>query len=169
MFVDLTIATCLFLDSEGNVFSVGDNEFGQLGLGHKTNQNELNKIPNIPPIKIISCVGSSSYLIDLERNLWTFGCNSVGQLGNGDIKLTDKSVPKIINTLKDIQQVSYGCCGDHFIAKNSQNQIFVSGDNYYGQLGTGTHQSFLIPREMDPQYSTIWRTEFQNRAKSARK
>ena len=28
----------LFLDSEGNVFSVGANRFGQLGLGHNTNQ-----------------------------------------------------------------------------------------------------------------------------------
>ena len=33
----------LFLDSEGNVFSVGRNEHGQLGLGHNTNQNELNQ------------------------------------------------------------------------------------------------------------------------------
>ena len=49
----------LFLDSEGNVFSVGDNYYGSLGLGHNTNQNELNKIPIIPPIKIISCARSS--------------------------------------------------------------------------------------------------------------
>ena len=47
----------LFLDSEGNVYSVGQNSFGQLGLGHRANQNELNKIQNIPPIKVISCVG----------------------------------------------------------------------------------------------------------------
>ena len=46
----------LFLDLEGNVFSVGSNYFGQLGLGHRTNQNELNKIPNISPIQTISCV-----------------------------------------------------------------------------------------------------------------
>ena len=56
----------LFLDSEGNVYSVGSNEYGKLGLGHNRNQNELNKIPNIPPIKIISCAGSSCYLIDFE-------------------------------------------------------------------------------------------------------
>ena len=41
----------LFLDSEGNVYSVGNNLYGQLGLGHNRNQNELSKIPNIPPIK----------------------------------------------------------------------------------------------------------------------
>ena len=75
----------LFLDSEGNVFSVGDNNCGQLGLGmsQNTKQNILNKIPNIPPIKIISCVYASCYLIDLEGNLWTFGLNNAGQLGHG--------------------------------------------------------------------------------------
>ena len=68
----------LFLDSEGNVYSVGDNAYGQLGLGHDTHQKELNKIPNIPPIKIISYVNASSYLIDFEGNLWSFGYNVVG-------------------------------------------------------------------------------------------
>ena len=36
----------LFLDSEGNVFSVGKNYYGELGLGHTKNQNELNNIPS---------------------------------------------------------------------------------------------------------------------------
>ena len=157
----------LFLDSEGNVFSVGANEFGQLGLGHNTSQNVLNKIPNIPPIKIISCVNASCYLIDFEGNLWSFGNNDYGQLGHGDkINLI---VPKVVNTLKNIQQLSYGSCGYHFIAKSSQNQIFVTGNNYYGQLGTGNTQSISIPKEINSKYSTIWRDEFYTRAKSARK
>ena len=160
----------LFLDSEGNVYSVGYNYYGQLGLGHNTMQNVLNKIPNIPPIISISCVGSSSYLIDFEGNLWTFGYNEYGQLGHGDS--TNINVPKIINTLKDIQQISYGCSGLHFLAKNSQNQIFVTGKNNYGQLGTGDTRSLSIPKEINSQYSTIWRDEFHilhNRVKSARK
>ena len=155
----------LFLDSEGNVYSFG--YFGQLGLGHNTNQNVLNKIPNIPPIKIISYVSASGYLIDFEGNLWTFGYNSEGQLGQGDKKSIN--TPKIINTLKDIQKISYGCCGEHFFAKNSQNQIFAAGNNYKGQLGTGDDQSVFIPKEIDPQYSTFWRDEIPTRAKSARK
>ena len=157
----------LFLDSEGNVFSFGDNSHGQLGLGHYTDQNELNKISNIPPIKIISCGNANSYLVDVEGNLWSFGNNQYGQLGHGD--KTDIDAPKIIHTLKDIQQISYGCCGQHFFAKNSQNQIFAIGNNSYGQLGTGDTQSVLIPKEINSQYSTIWRDEFPNRAKSARK
>ena len=157
----------LFLDSEGNIFSVGNNYFGQLGIGHNINQNELNKIPNISPIKIISCANTSCYLVDFEGNLWSFGDNDPGQLGHGD--KTHINVPKIISTLKDIRQISYGCCGSHFITKNSQNQIFVTGKNDYGQLGTGDTQSLSIPKEIDSKYSTIWRNEFYSRAKSARK
>ena len=58
---------------------------------------------------------------------------------------------------------------DHFFAKNSQDQIFVTGRNDCGQLGTGDTQSLSILTEINSQYSTIWRDEFYTRAKSARK
>ena len=158
---------CLFLDSEGNVYSVGDNAFGQLGLGHYTDQNVLRKVINIPPIKTISCVNSSSYLIDFERNLWTFGINDLNQCDYSD--KTNINAPKEVSTLKDIQQISYGYNGTHFFAKNSQNQIFAAGNNEYGQLGIGDTQPVSTLKEMDSQYSNIWRDEFHSRAKSARK
>ena len=157
----------LFLDSEGNTFSVGYNAEGQLGLGHNTNQNELNKIPNIPPIKLISCGNSSSYLIDLEGNFWSFGYNVHGQLGHVD--RTNTNAPKVITMFTDFQQISHGCSGYHVFAKNSQNQIFATGSNHYGQLGTGDTESVSILTEIDSQYSTIWRDELHTRAKSARK
>ena len=154
----------LFLDAEGNVFSVGTNYSGELGLGHNKNKNVLKKNPSI---KIISCVRSSCYLIDFEGNLWSFGLNGQGQLGHGDD--INVNTPKTINTLKDIQQISYGSCGYHFFAKNSQNQIFAAGYNAQGQLGTGDTQSFLIPKEINSQYSAIWGDILHSRAKSARK
>ena len=61
--------------------------------------------------------------------------------------------------------MSYGCFGDHFLAKNSQNQIFVTGNNYYGQLGTGNGQSASIPEEINSQYSTIWGEYFTAKLK----
>ena len=152
----------LFLDSEGNVFYVGGED---ASLHEKTNQ--LSKKVNIPPIQKISCANSSCYLIDLEGNLWTFGDNTWGQLGHGDEE--ERNIPTKVSTLKDIQQISYGSCASHFFAKNSQNQIFFAGNNAFGQLGTGDTQSVSTPKEINPQYSTIWRDEFYTRAKSARK
>ena len=131
------------------------------------NQNVLNKIPNIPPIKTISYANVSSYLIDFEGNLWSFGYNGFGQLGHFDFP--DQYAPQMINTLKDIQQISYGAGGLHFFAKNSQNQIFVTGRNDYGQLGTGDTQSLPTLQEINSQYSTIWGDKLHSRAKSARK
>ena len=181
----------LFLDSEGNVYSVGNNYYGQLGLGHNSSQNVLNKIFNIPPIQTISCVHASCYLIDFKGNLWTFGNNEKGQLGHGDTtnrnvptlwtfghndsgqlghgSTTNINTPKVINRLKDIQQISYGSSGEHFFAKNSRNEIFATGKNNFGQLGTGDTQSVSIPKEINSQFSTIWRDEFYSRVKSARK
>ena len=157
------------LDSEGNVYSVGDNTEGSLGLNlnYGTKQNLLSKIPKIPPIRTISCVSESCYLIDFEGNLWTFGRNGYGQLGH-NIKRSINA-PKLIKSLKDIQQISYGCCGEHFFAKNSRNQIFAIGRNNCGQLGTGNIQSVSIFKEIKSQYSNIWRDEVHTRAKSARK
>ena len=144
----------LFLDSKGNAFSVGYNYFGSLGLGHNTNQNVLRKIPNIPSIKTVSCVNASCYLVDFAGNLWSFGVNSIGQLGHGNT--TNINTPKIIPTLKNIQQISHGCVGVHFFAKNSQDQIFAIGKNDFGQLGTGDNQSVSIPKKIDSLYFTIW-------------
>ena len=106
-------------------------------------------------------------MLDFEGNLWSFGFNGDGQLGHGNTK--HKNTPEIINNLKDIRKISYGCCGHHFFAKNSQKHIFSTGLNSYRQLGTGDTQSNLILKEINPQYSSIWRDEFNTRAKSARK
>ena len=102
-------------------------------------------------------------MTELDANHSKYDQANFGLIGDGK----HKNAPKIINSLKDIQQISYGCNGLHFFAKNSQNQIFVTGNNDYRQLGTGNTQSLSIPKEINLQYSTIWRDEFHT--KSARK
>ena len=75
-----------------------------------------------------------------------------------------------MNTLKDIQQISFGCSGYHFFAKNSQNQIFATGYNHFGQLGTGDTESATILIEINSKYFPIWGDVVNSsRSKSARK
>ena len=158
----------LFLDDAGNVFSVGYNHFGSLGLGHNVKQSLLNQIPDIPPIKRIYCSGYSSYLIDFDGNVWCFGHNYYGQLGLGD--KVNVNVPVINDKLHNIQQISIGCLGNHFLAQDSDKNIFTSGLGNHGQLSTWA-ASILVPRKLNPEYFPYW-GEVRNdyiKGKSARK
>ena len=142
------------LDSQGNVFSVGYNHHGQLGLGHNNNHHIFTKIPNIPRIQHISGALYSFYLLDFEGNVWSFGYNDKGQLGHGDN--TNRNTPMKIQYLNDIQQTSFGTCGYHFFVKDSQNKIFVMGRSTEGQLGTGNTNSLSIPKVLNSDYFSIW-------------
>ena len=160
----------LFLDSEGNVFSVGFNTYGSLGLGFNVNQTTLKQIPNIPPIQIISCCGYSSYLLDFDGNVWSFGLDVAGQLGHGH-KL-NRNMPKKIDGLKNICKISYGSCGYHFLAKDYNNNIFGMGENYNNQLLPKSTDLFLKPKKLNSKYFSIWgepNTISFSRHKSARK
>ena len=150
----------LFLDAEGNVFSFGYNPYGNLGLGHNNNQNVLNQIPNIPRIQKILCIFFSSYLIDVDGNLWSFGLNGNGQLGQGNT--ANRNIPTKIESLNNIVQTAEGHSGYHFLAKDSQNKIFVMGNNPAGQLGTGNNQSLSRPQEIHSRYFPIWGERITN-------
>lgn len=114
----------LLRDTDGNVFSVGINKYGSLGLGHFTNQNQLQQILHIPRIESICCISSSSYMVDYERNLWSFGDSSYSKLG-ADV-FSDQSSPKL-TSIKNVAQIPNGSFGNHFIVKTSTNEIFVMG------------------------------------------
>lgn len=158
----------LLLDIEGNVFSVGCNAAGNLGIGNCENQNKLNQVFNIPPIKSIFCAKSSSYLLDFEGNVWVFGKNDKHQLGNFSSDFYYRFPTK--TSLKDIQQLPFGYSSEHFFAKDSQDIIHVFGNNCAGQLG----MKKPLEKEtntLNAKYSFIWGTEQKKfkTTKSARK
>ena len=156
----------LFLDIEGNVFCVGDNTNGKLGLGNKPNQKELNQLQNLPTIVYVSAVCNSSYLLDTEGNVWSFGDDRYGKLAHFDE--IGHNIPKKVEHLKDIKQISYGYSGHHFLAKDSQDKIFAAGNNLGGQLGVGDTLNKPCCRLISSS-SLIWGDARKSRAKSARK
>ena len=150
----------LFLDNKGNVYAVGQNKYGSLGLGHNANQNILHKIPNIPPIQIISCIGNASFLLDTFGKIWSFGSNGDCGLGHGDN--VSRVIPMQIASLDNIQQISSGVCGVHFLAKDKQNNIFVTGRNSEGQIALENIDHASTPRKINSIYFDIWKNQNQN-------
>lgn len=159
----------LLLDSEGNVYGAGYNYFGNLGIGGVSRpRTHIIQIPNIPPIVTICANSYSSFLIDNEGNIWSFGDNANGILGHGD--RISRAIPATISTLKNIRQISRGFCSGHLLVQDAENKIFVMGLNKSGALGDTSQQTIITPQEFVGN-NAIWMEHppFDTRSKSARK
>ena len=79
----------LILDINGNVYGFGNNEYGQIGLGklNKKYKNfELCKTKIDENIKYIQCGYNFSCILDIYGNVYAFGKNDKGQIGNNGIE-----------------------------------------------------------------------------------
>jgi alpha-tubulin suppressor-like RCC1 family protein len=77
-------ASTSFRETNGNVWNVGDNVYGQMGLGN------VATLPDSLPKQIIGFTGSSlagrgstAFAIKSNGTLWGWGSNSSGALGTG--------------------------------------------------------------------------------------
>jgi hypothetical protein len=73
------------LTESKQVFSWGYNSFGQLGIGTKKNTNKPKRI-KLDGVKIhkICCGYNHSLLLSEEGDIYAFGNNNFGQIGNGN-------------------------------------------------------------------------------------
>jgi len=132
----------LLLTSKGQVYSFGSNGNGQLGINDK-NVNKINiptVITDIPEIQRIECGNSHSMCIEINNNLWLFGCNGYGQLGLGDQLHRFKPIQH--PTLSNIIDISSG--GHHTFVKTIDNKIFAFGKNNHSQLGIKTSGDYQL-------------------------
>lgn len=129
-------AYSLALDNSGNVFSWGDNEFGQLG---QTN-TALGQIAGLSNIVTISAGVYHAMAVDNTGRLWAWGRNDFGQLGDGTT--TQANSPVIVTNGTGAFAISVGAM--HNMAL-TQGQLKSWGNNSFGQLGNGSTTSSTTP------------------------
>ena len=159
----------LLLTLEGNIYSLGNNEHGQLGL----NNNDIREtnIPtlviNIPEIKRIECGYRHSMCIDVNSNLWLLGGNLHGQLGLSNYKNRYKPIKH--PTLSNIMDISSR--GYSTFIKTLDHKIYAFGDNRSLQLGIKTNKKYQsTPIQVFQGNEDIWESSIgKSRQKSARK
>ena len=123
----------LALNEDGNLWAIGLNNYGQLGDGTKTNINTLKQITDytIDGIKFsrIAKGKSHSSAIDENGNIWTWGANSKGQLGDGT--KTDATKPKQITdyAIDKAKFIEISCGNSHTIALDEEGNIWTWGDS----------------------------------------
>lgn len=128
----------LIIDIENNIWSFGDNEYGQLGHGGGFPKSGPYIIPNIKAKKI-SAGASHSLIIDMDNNVWSFGDNSDGELGLGDD--ISRNTPTMIkyNIPFKVKDISAGY--DHSLFIDMNDNVWSCGNNEYGQCGLGINIS----------------------------
>ena len=95
----------LALTATGAVWAWGDNAHGQLGIGTKVDSNIPVAVTGLPAgIVDVRAGGEHSLALDGAGNVWAWGDNQYGQVGNGTT--TDVLLP--INVLAGITQISAG-------------------------------------------------------------
>ena len=105
-------------------------------------------IPSLINILQIDCGYEHIVCVDTDGSVFSFGGNSVGQLGVcGDVRLLNSThIPQKVD-IPPCKQVS---CGRNFtICVSIEGEIYSFGDNYQGNLGLGNIMSCNLPHKID--------------------
>jgi alpha-tubulin suppressor-like RCC1 family protein len=128
----------LALREDGTVLAWGSDRYGQLGLGRtvialaptRVNGVATRNAPN-------SLAGGDSHfvLLQADGSVWAWGSNRNGQLGDGST--ADSPIPiRVTGLPSNVVAVAAG--GDHSMALTSDGNVWVWGNNQFGELGDGT-------------------------------
>ncbi|XP_070288953.1 probable E3 ubiquitin-protein ligase HERC4 isoform X3 [Myotis yumanensis] len=139
----------LALSKASEVFSWGQNKYGQLGLGtdcKKQASPQLIKSLIGIPFMQVAAGGAHSFVLTLSGAIFGWGRNKFGQLGLNDEN--DRYVPNLLKSLRT-QKIVYICCGeDHTAALTKEGGVFTFGAGGYGQLGHNSTSHEINPRKV---------------------
>ncbi len=128
-------------DGNGSLYTWGNNEDGQLGLGDETIYTTPQKVDfgDAQDVEQISLgVNTSAAVVD--NQLYTWGNNDYDQLGLGDSADKAYNTPQLVTLSPgDIEQLSVGDrTGGVVINESGNDSLYTWGYNAYGQLGYET-------------------------------
>ncbi len=131
----------IFIATNGNVYSCGRGNDGQLGHGDTSDKSTPTLIQyfvdNTITISQVSIGDYHSIFVATNGNVYSCGYGNYGQLGHGDT--SDKSTPTLIQYFVDesitISQVSAG--NHHSIFLHTNSNVYSCGIGNSGRLGHG--------------------------------
>lgn len=133
------------IKTDGSLWSCGANSNAQLGLGHTNGDvDEFTRVGN--ELYIMVCA-AENYTLALRKDGTLWGCgrqSAYGELGQPVAGLFLQWVPIISN--KRFKQISAG--GGHWLALETNGNVWVCGRNNNAQLGLGHTNSINTPIQL---------------------
>ena len=125
----------LALDVDGNLWAWGYDVYGQVGNGALTGDVTVpQQISTGAAYTAVTAGDYHSLALDVDGNLWAWGNDDSGQLGNGALT-GDVTVPQQITTGTTYTAVTAG--DYHSLALDADGNLWAWGYNHYGQVGNG--------------------------------
>ncbi len=126
----------LALDGNGDVWAWGDNYYGELGNG-TTAAVSLSpaQVSGLSDAVAVAAGVYHSLALDGNGDVWAWGDNQYGQVGNGTTSdhRNPVTTPTKVSGLSEVVAVSAGY--HHSLAVDVNGDVWIWGDNRYGQIG----------------------------------
>ena len=140
---------------DGDLYMWGANGSGQLGIQSNVDSNipvKVNNSSSTLPEKSVKYVALGTYrsaAITKDGDLYMWGANGSGQLGNGST--TDSYTP--VKIMENVTAVSLGSY--HSAAITKDGSLYMWGYNEYGQLGNGSTTNSYTPVKIMENVATV--------------
>jgi alpha-tubulin suppressor-like RCC1 family protein len=146
-------ANLFLINSNNQLFGVGRNSNGSLGLGDTLPRTTLEMISNnITKITVNNVGYESVAVIKTDNSLWCWGFNENNSLGLGHDNPV--YIPTLLNNdnWKFATYAEYGS----FYGIKTNNTLWGFGNNEFGQLGTGNNDAITQITQLNTK--TNWKT-----------
>ncbi|KAH1021754.1 hypothetical protein HUJ04_011239 [Dendroctonus ponderosae] len=156
----------LFLTNEGQVYSCGNNDYGQ--LGHDQPRKRPQPVTGLDAYNIVrvACGATHSTALNqwgqvfswgsdyhgqlgqqLDGDILAWGANNFGQLGIG-LFSSSETTPKLVASLRGIPIVFITCGANHTFAISKSGAVYGWGKNTRGQLGVNDTENKMFPTQL---------------------
>ncbi|XP_060743908.1 RCC1 and BTB domain-containing protein 2 isoform X1 [Tachysurus vachellii] len=140
----------IYVTVNDEVFALGTNCSGCLGLGDVQSTIESRRIDSLCGKKIISLsygTGPHVIIATAEGEVYAWGHNGYSQLGNGTTN--HGLIPALVSTNLINKRVNEVACGSHHtIALTTDGEVYAWGYNNSGQVGSGSTANQPTPRRV---------------------
>jgi alpha-tubulin suppressor-like RCC1 family protein len=137
----------LFVKTDGSLWAMGYDYFGQLGDGNNFPLFVCTNLPEQIVASNVTAVAAGqwhSLFLKNDGSLWAMGYNSYGQLGDGTLNFSTNRPEQIVAS--NVTAVAAGNYHSLFI--KSDGSLWAMGWNQYGQLGDGTYNNTNQPEQI---------------------
>jgi alpha-tubulin suppressor-like RCC1 family protein len=137
------------LASDGKLYAWGVNAYGQLGNGTTTmallpTEVDMTGVLAGKTITKLFSDDTSTMVLTSDNQVYTWGWNAYGQLGNGTTNTAFTPVAVDLSPLGGKTVADFAGGAGYYLFRTTDNSYFASGYNAQGQMGTGFYDSCSV-------------------------